>query len=148
LEQSSNFHVIAPITSVSNVTSFSPLDARDLQSGGTGLGSSTITEWDPNDRSPVDGAPGSPTAALLHELWHANLADEGGWTTEPVPGTGVARDEVDASMVENEQRRADGCPPRDAYCGPTGCADVPEPANRQVYHGGTGQPAGGNGDGC
>jgi hypothetical protein len=100
-------------------------NAYDLESGGTGLGTSSVTRWHPTDTSVSvsDNVARDPTASLQHELYHANLADQGGWTSENIPGTDVDRDEIDATIVENAYRRANNLEPRTKY----GEADVPQP---------------------
>jgi hypothetical protein len=93
-----------------------------------GVGSSTTVQWDPRDTSTYsDGVPRYPFGVLLHELAHSAKADDGTASNAKVPGTDVDADEIQASMIENEQRLHDNQAPRTTYCGYTTCTDVPPP---------------------
>jgi hypothetical protein len=130
LENSSNPHVILPASSVDEASTspISQFDAYDTASGGSGVGTGTFVTWAPLDFTPIDGAPGSPHALLLHELWHANIAEEGGMSSDNVPGTQLDRDEIDATIVENQCRQNTRCGLRESY----GRAGVPLPFNMLV----------------
>jgi hypothetical protein len=129
LEASSNTHVI--------MRSLEPEGTQTIalnENAYNGVGTSTIIEWNPNqDGNFLDGTPVEPQSGLTHELFHASVADEGGFSSEKVPGTAVLNDEIQASEVENEQRLHDGLPLRDQYCvrlrdGTVSCADIPPPS--------------------
>jgi hypothetical protein len=61
LRDSSNLHLIVETEGSPQNLAVNGDAALSLSSGGTGLGSPTITSWNPNDFSAVDGAPGSPS---------------------------------------------------------------------------------------
>jgi Effector protein len=134
LEQSANTHTITP----TDVPLGSGTDAANEANAFNGKGTSTMMEWNPTDTARyADGTPRDPTSALLHELWHANVADTGGWSTETVqgslPGIPIERDEIDASIVQNEHSRATDKPLRQKYCvevddAHKSCADIPQPS--------------------
>jgi hypothetical protein len=91
LEQSPNTHTITFTPELWSST-YADSDANALAQGqvltesdgsvvrGTGQGTSTTIEWSPTGTQPYpsDGTPRDPTSALMHELWHADIADNGG----------------------------------------------------------------------
>jgi Effector protein len=113
LEQSDRTFTITETRSGTQTTAFA--GAYD------GKGSSAAIRWDQTDTLPFweDGVRADPSASLLHELYHASIADKGAWSTEVIANTDL--DEVDATMVENCYRRDVDLPQREKY----NAADVP-----------------------
>jgi len=143
LEQSPNTHTVVPTPAKSRTI---PVDgtaqeavSNAYQEGqidkvgnltvfeGTGKGTSTQIEWnsDSTDPYPSDGTPRDPASAMMHELWHADVANGGGWSLVKNDDTAVSQDEVTATMVENVHREATDKDLRTKY----GDADVPQPVS-------------------
>jgi hypothetical protein len=123
LEQAQQLHVIVETDGVDHVVAADLKGAYDLDSGGTGMGSSTLIYWNPTDSSVLEGRGitdpkavlSDPNASLLHEVYHASVASDGGWSMSLVPGTHTQRQEIDATQVENEYRKEEGLPLRTKY---------------------------------
>jgi len=137
LEGSSNDHVITEATDTAWTDYESTNDATTPDAGGTGMGSGSNVHWDP-DFEPetkgtedtdgdgvVDPLPNDACNILIHELSHAEDADQGTRDPRPDPGgSGIKTAEVEAVTDENRFRKADGQKPRNDY----GCDPLPADA--------------------
>jgi Effector protein len=113
LEQSDRTFTITETSSETQTTAFA--------GAYNGIGSSAAIRWNQTDTLPFweDGVRADPSASLLHELYHASIADKGAWSTEVIANTDL--DKVDAKMVENCYRHDVELPQREKY----NAADVP-----------------------
>jgi hypothetical protein len=116
---------------ITETRSETQINVRDRSNAYNGQGSSATIRWNQTDTLPFsgDGVRADPTASLLHELYHASIADKGAWSSEVIAGTDL--DEVDATMVENCYRRDEELPQREKYDG----ADVPSCGDHRALGG-------------
>lgn len=96
-------------------------DATDDISSGNGVGSGSITHYDPSNgtsRSPEDkDGTRDPRAGLAHELFHAYDNDMGSKNKNDKTSNGVSVREVRAVNFENRIRRQTGDALRESYGG-------------------------------
>jgi hypothetical protein len=132
LEASGNDHVITEATDNAWTDFESTDDATTPDAGGTGDGTGSTVHWDPefapetkgtedNDGDGMpDPLPNDPCNVLIHELSHADDADNGTDDPRPDPsGSGIMTAEVEATADENRFRKGDGQDPRNDYsCDP------------------------------
>ena len=91
-------------------------DANDAAVGGTGSGTGTTINWNPNNTDPYgDGTKRDPCASLLHELRHALDGEKGGRDPRIDGPTGIKTNEIEASKEENRYRKKHGLPQRKKY---------------------------------
>lgn len=127
LEMSMNDHVINENCGLGSSRPANTGDSKSKDAGGTGKGSGTTVNWDPDHPYTYkDGVDRDPCAALAHELSHAADADSGTRDPRPDPASGVKKTEIRATSDENRFRKAmdPPKPPRTKY----GCKDLPEDA--------------------
>jgi hypothetical protein len=123
----------------------------------SGPGSSTVV-WNPSPGGTYeDGVPRDPCTSLFHELVHAmRFGDRSAAPARTLCGaTGIQREEVLATLLENAYRAANGQPPRTQYDGHplpsdlSACdAPAPEPSPGPVRIGGNPRPERFCEDGC
>jgi len=137
LEGSSNDHVITEASNNAWTDYESTNDANSMDAGGTGKGCGSNVHWDPefapdnkgtedkDGDGMLDPIPNNACNVLIHELSHADDADNGMRDPRPDPsGSGIKTNEVEAATDENRFRKADGQEPRHDY----GCDPLPADA--------------------
>ena len=127
LEMSDKDHKIKQNKGSNNTTYDNTNDANSKPAGGSGKGSGSTVNWDPNLKGKFsDGVERDPCASLFHELVHSKDGDQG--MRDPrtdVPGNnGIKANEVKATGAENKYRKAKGLPIRKKY----GDKDLPASA--------------------
>ena len=112
LESSSNEHIIAappPGKFNSNRTT------GERPNASNGIGTSSVTCYDPTATRTASGNKRDPAVGLTHELQHASDKDRGILDRTINPATTTRRSEERAMDAENKMRRVTGDPPRLKY---------------------------------
>jgi len=121
LQISGNEHVIQENEGTGSTTYTNPAAATAPAFGGTGAGSGSTIDWDPDFPFVyADGVERDFCAALFHEMAHAIDGDRGTRPTGVDPASGVRRSEIGpngATTLENEYRDAKGLEQRRLYGG-------------------------------